>query len=211
MRSFIAVDVPQQVKNHIRLLQDDLQGKGIKAKWINPENCHFTLLFLGDQPESALEKIKPILKDEYSKTDAVKLEYSQVNTFKKSPRVLFAEYESLTVPTFGDLVQSTINASEKADIELPDGAIKKEAIPHLTIARFKKKQNAKSLCNLGDWDDGKWHWQHEMPSPPENAEQIAVREVTLFQSILRNNGAEYIPLESFSLKLTKTKGLNNYG
>ena len=30
MRSFIAVDVPQQVKNHIRLLQDYLQGLGVE-------------------------------------------------------------------------------------------------------------------------------------------------------------------------------------
>ena len=201
MRSFIAVDVPQQVKNHIRQVQENLHANGVKANWINPDNCHFTLLFLGDQPESALEKIKPALKDEYSKTDEVKLKYSRVNTFRKSPRVLFVEYESLSKPTFGDLVQATCNASDKADIDLPDNAIKKEVIPHLTIARFKKKQNAKSLCNIGDWEDGKWHWQHELPNPPEDAGQIAVREVTLFQSILRNKGAEYIPLKRFSLQV----------
>ena len=48
IRSFIAIDVPKEIKNKIAKIQMELQPILPKVSWINPPNIHLSLKFLGD-------------------------------------------------------------------------------------------------------------------------------------------------------------------
>jgi 2'-5' RNA ligase len=50
IRTFIAVDLPDQVRQSIRHFQEPLKKGSADVKWVRPENMHLTLKFLGDIP-----------------------------------------------------------------------------------------------------------------------------------------------------------------
>ncbi|MBI4215302.1 MAG: RNA 2',3'-cyclic phosphodiesterase [Parcubacteria group bacterium] len=63
MRCFIAINLPQYIKDSIEGLQADLD-KQINSRWIKwteRDNLHITLKFLGETPESDIAKIEQIL------------------------------------------------------------------------------------------------------------------------------------------------------
>src|SRR5262249_43385610 len=48
MRTFIAVALDSAIRNHAVALQGELGQTGMTVKWVEPENLHVTLLFLGE-------------------------------------------------------------------------------------------------------------------------------------------------------------------
>ena len=67
MRVFIAIDIGEQIRKALADLQDKLQGKAdIKkgdAKWVNPENIHLTLKFLGEIKDEQAVDVCKITRD----------------------------------------------------------------------------------------------------------------------------------------------------
>ena len=51
MRLFIAINLSQEMKNHLKNIQDSLQKKGIQGNYTPVENLHLTLAFIGDYPD----------------------------------------------------------------------------------------------------------------------------------------------------------------
>ena len=61
MRLFIATTFPQDV---LRLLNDRIvlvRPKLPPASWVRPETQHLTFAFLGEQPESLVDRLSPLL------------------------------------------------------------------------------------------------------------------------------------------------------
>jgi 2'-5' RNA ligase len=50
MRCFIAVNIPKEIKDYLAdiILQLDKQNHQVKIKWVEQENIHLTLTFLGE-------------------------------------------------------------------------------------------------------------------------------------------------------------------
>ena len=48
IRTFIAIEIPKDIRNQIAKLQSGVKGLGGKITWVKPENMHLTLKFLGD-------------------------------------------------------------------------------------------------------------------------------------------------------------------
>src|SRR5437016_5129061 len=51
LRTFIAVPLNRAVPGRLNALQERLAGKGADVEWVEPENLHVTLLFLGEVGE----------------------------------------------------------------------------------------------------------------------------------------------------------------
>ena len=51
IRTFIAVDPGKAIRDRLVSLQRKLAESGAEVKWVEPENLHFTLLFLGEVDE----------------------------------------------------------------------------------------------------------------------------------------------------------------
>ena len=57
MRTFIAVELPENIKNKIGELQAPLKRTNAFVSWVKPENIHITLKFLGEVPEEKINEV----------------------------------------------------------------------------------------------------------------------------------------------------------
>src|SRR3989338_8308139 len=57
MRLFLAVNIPESVKQYLGEVQESLKGHEGRITWVKPENMHFTLKFLGDVEEGKVDAI----------------------------------------------------------------------------------------------------------------------------------------------------------
>jgi len=62
MRSFIALDLPQEVKDYLFELQRKNKTKDATITWVAKKNLHLTLKFLGDIDQEKAEHIKERLQ-----------------------------------------------------------------------------------------------------------------------------------------------------
>jgi 2'-5' RNA ligase len=67
MRTFIAIDIPEDIRAELARLQEELQSqvdirKG-DVKWVEPQSMHLTLKFLGEVPDNQIAEVCNIVKD----------------------------------------------------------------------------------------------------------------------------------------------------
>src|SRR3954470_18868228 len=61
MRLFVALDIDEPIRVRIMRFMDGVRNFAPDARWMKEESLHITLKFIGEQPESALERIKESL------------------------------------------------------------------------------------------------------------------------------------------------------
>jgi len=57
MRTFIAIDVNEEVKKQASEIIEKLMKRGFGATWVSEENMHLTLFFLGEVDEQKISEI----------------------------------------------------------------------------------------------------------------------------------------------------------
>ena len=57
IRTFIALEISNDIRNQITNIQKHLMNKGAELKWIKNENIHLTLRFLGEIDDKYHDKI----------------------------------------------------------------------------------------------------------------------------------------------------------
>ena len=57
IRTFIALELPEEVKKEIVEIQRRLVIKDAKIRWVSKENTHLTLIFLGGVEERLIPDI----------------------------------------------------------------------------------------------------------------------------------------------------------
>ena len=57
MRLFVALEIPEQVRENLAALRENFSSIGSKIRWVPPENLHLTLKFIGSVPEQKLQAI----------------------------------------------------------------------------------------------------------------------------------------------------------
>jgi 2'-5' RNA ligase len=62
MRLFIGYDIPASVKERILPIRKDIGDDCARIKWVEPENLHLTLKFLGEVDEKNMQLIRGALR-----------------------------------------------------------------------------------------------------------------------------------------------------
>ena len=57
MRAFIAIEIPEAIKEGVAAVSARLESAGVDARWSRPEGVHLTLKFLGDVGEERVPEI----------------------------------------------------------------------------------------------------------------------------------------------------------
>lgn len=197
MRAFVAIPVPEAVKEYIAQLQDFLKNRGVKGKWVRPEICHLTLLFLGDQETEDLTSLCTVLKPRLATLEPFTLQADTLGTFGRMPRVLYLGWENDQPGAFINLTKTVLQAAAESSVKMPGDAGRKKPIPHLTLARFKTSSDAKTLRHIGrkNRDRGSWEWECQFPKPAKAAAVIPVDHLVLYKSTLTPQGAIYDVIE----------------
>jgi 2'-5' RNA ligase len=185
MRTFIAIEIPDEIKKEMAELQRRLKGSGVDAGWTRPEGIHLTLKFLGEVPESRLPEIMAALADAARDINAFRLDVGGVGTFPnpRSARVVWVgvsgEVEKLA------RLQTAV---EDAMAGLGFEREKRAFTPHLTLGRIKyihaREQWVQALESVKD---------AKLPS-------IEVKSVSLMKSELKPSGAVYTEMGRVELQ-----------
>ena len=140
MRTFVAVEIhDEKVLDIIAKTQSDFK---IKATPVNKQNMHFTLLFLGEISEDAVENVKK----EISKItfQPIEVKFTHVGTFPnpRSPRVVWIGVDDEAAKK---LVELALQVEKKLE---PLGfRSDKPFRPHLTIFRIKNKMDLSQIID----------------------------------------------------------------
>lgn len=188
MRTFIAIELPQEIRNSLASLQEQLRSSGADVKWVAPVNIHLTLKFLGEIDEKKLDEVSKIIDDIAKNKTTFAIRITSLGAFPKInyPRVIWVGIDK------GDMETKEIaNDLEEAIAKI---GIPKEDRPfssHITIGRLRSPQNrerlVKELNKLVD-DFGK-----------QNLE-FSVTKITFFKSTLTPKGPIYDILKEAHLK-----------
>lgn len=135
MRSFIALEMPPEVKEFAAGLIKELKPSGADVKWVEPGNLHLTLKFLGEVDPSATADIITALEGALGGRSAPGLSAAGCGAFPnaRSPKVVWLGLGGQT-----DLVAQMARAVETAFEPLgfaPEGRPFK---PHLTLGRVRR-------------------------------------------------------------------------
>jgi RNA 2',3'-cyclic 3'-phosphodiesterase len=176
IRTFIAVQFPDNIRDAILKLQDRLKA-GVKGvKWVAPENIHLTLRFLGDLCPD----------DIFHVSEAVSASVKDMPVFGVSAKGIGA-FPSLSRPRvlwigLGGDVKSLRELALRISENLEVMGIEKEKrdfTGHLTIGRVKEKVNPAQLVKfIKDVRDIETEFFH-------------VDRVSIFKSQLTPSGSIY--------------------
>jgi 2'-5' RNA ligase len=95
IRAFVAVEIPDDVKDEICRLISHFSHKGHPIRWVRRENLHLTLVFLGENPPEFIAKVKTQLARAAAETTRFTMALSRLGVFpnERSPRVVWLGVE----------------------------------------------------------------------------------------------------------------------
>jgi len=91
MRAFISLELPEEIKKEIALIQQELRAHFPQARLVNPQIAHLTLAFFDSITPNKIEMVKKILeKIVYA---PIKLKFYRLGCFPniKKPRIIYLE------------------------------------------------------------------------------------------------------------------------
>jgi RNA 2',3'-cyclic 3'-phosphodiesterase len=180
VRSFIAVDVGDEVRRKAAALQQQLARTGANVKWVAPDAMHLTLLFLGELDDRDILPVCRAVEKVAATEPGFPLRVSGVGAFPNTrrPKVVWGGVTDGAEP-----LRRLYTALEAKLLDL--GVYRKEErdyTPHLTLGRVKNEADgfalAPELTKLLAWDGGR----------------AMVNEVLVFSSELRRDGPEHTVL-----------------
>ena len=184
VRLFVAIALPDFVKDALAKLQADIKKSGFSAKWTPPENIHLTMKFLGDTPVSAIEAIGRELASAADGFPPLTLRAQGLSVFPGPRRA-----RVLWTGTGGETDRLAVLHQQVED-NLAAIGFDKEARPfkaHLTIARFKGHVDPEAviavMTRYGDFA----------------SESFKANALSLFESRLTPQGPVYRKLQSYGL------------
>ena len=133
LRLFVAIDLPEDVRESLGRLQTDLRRHDLPGlRWTRPEGVHLTLKFLGETPASSLAAIEGALARAVREIPSFRLALGAPGTFggRRGPRVLWVDVEGELQPL--QRLQAAVERELAAVGFAPE---ERGFSPHLTLAR----------------------------------------------------------------------------
>lgn len=184
IRTFVAIKIKPEEKLQNQYLEFRRLFKDERINWVDPDNFHLTLRFLGNTKREQLYELVDRFELVANNFERFELEINGCNFFKSKgqPRVIF------------------VRASESSQLANLVKIIEEEVIlvgflpelkafkPHVTLGRIKR------IENLARFYDVLKQFQQSY------FQKVGVREFILYQSILKQSGPEYRTIKKFELK-----------
>lgn len=170
-RLFIAAPIDDSVKSNLERVGWAANARG--TKWVQPENMHLTLAFLGEVEERRVPEVEDVM---YAATEGIheplSLRAQGIGAFpdEEGVRVMWAGLDG-QVPRLFELQARLVKELRAAGFEVDS----KRYRPHITLARFRWPQplpeRLARLQVFGEWQ---------------------ISELQLIESHLRPAGARYV-------------------
>jgi len=183
IRAFIAVDLDDPVIEKVCNAVEILKPRITEIRWLRKENLHLTLKFLGNIAESQVEPITAALRHPLGLFSPCTISAKGLGVFPdfRRPKILW-------VGLTGDQLVQLAAEIESALMPIGFTPENRAFTPHLTIGRWREgsrpaKNLRQEIDSLNDFEFG----------------ACAVRQIVLFQSVLKPEGASYSELRTIQL------------
>jgi 2'-5' RNA ligase len=188
IRAFIAIELPNNVKEFLEETSSRLKKCGADVKWVRMSGIHLTLKFLGYVKTDIISIIQNELQPIFEEQRPFSLVISSLGAFPAlaKPRVIWA---GLNDPD--KMVTPLVSRLE--DILEPLGfkREKRPFTPHLTLGRVRSNRNSNELIDAV-------RQSSEFSGPT-----FMANHAVFFESVLKPTGAEYFVLRNFDFSETR--------
>lgn len=205
LRLFIAVPLPEPVRDLLRTVVDDLREEPWPIRWVSPDNAHLTLNFIGEVSPERAELLRLALPPVIARHERFRLRTADLGVFpnQKRPRVLWL---GLYGPAHRLVTLRSDIASMLRSMEFTDD--KSELHPHITLGRLRDVRNMPTRDLpaqiaerfRAETESGRVSARNTVPFP--------IDDVVLYRSMLGRDGPTYVELARCPLgippKVTKT-------
>jgi 2'-5' RNA ligase len=188
VRSFIAIELPDELRQGLARLQARLKVDKPRIKWVDPSSIHLTLKFLGSVDLAMIEAITQAMNESARSIPPFQLEVQELGAFPNLKRV-----QVVWVGLGGELdrlgqLQRLLEARLSRLGFAPEQRLFK---PHLTLARLGNEASLEERQSFG---------QLIAATNFEPGYGIKVEILSLMKSQLTREGAIYSRLSSAELK-----------
>ena len=179
MRAFIALALPEEVREALGRLQQDLVASRADVKWVEPDHLHVTMKFLGEITEDQRHAVEAMLRRLAEREAPFLLGVQVLGAFPSAtaPRVLW-----VGLADGRERVQRMAEVIEREGAALSFVREDRPFAAHVTLGRVRssrhRQQLARALLNTT--------WQPPAP--------WRVASITLYQSVLGSVGPRYTVL-----------------
>ena len=176
-RLFIAIRPPEEVRDQLIDMMEGIEG----ARWVDEENLHLTLRFVGEVERPAANDLAAALARITWPRFALAIEGIGHFTRKGMTTALWARVAASGA--LEGLRQKVEGACESVGL----GRETRRFTPHVTLARLNRASGPIGtwLSSFGDLRAGPWD----------------VNEFILYESHLGHTGAFYEPVTAFALRI----------
>lgn len=186
MRLFVAVDIPDEVRERIAAAVERSRGACPEARWVKAENLHLTLKFIGSFDVDDIDRLHDELRRVAESTQPFAVALGGCGGFPTSgkARVIWVGM------TKGEEEASVI--AGRLDSVLEKLGVKTEERPfrgHLALARLRTPRDCRALIS---------YLEEELRGL--EGMSFRVGEMILYRSVLSPSGPVYHPLQRLSLE-----------
>jgi RNA 2',3'-cyclic 3'-phosphodiesterase len=142
MRVFIAIELPDEVKDALAALQNELRKVQTEIGWTKPENLHLTLKFLGEVEADRLSDVNQACAAAVARVSPFSIGVQDTGVFPtlKQPRVLWVGLAE------GLAELQTLHKKLDENLHALGFAQETRAFkPHLTLGRVKSLKNVSEV------------------------------------------------------------------
>lgn len=183
IRTFIALELPEELKTSLGRLQAALRDLVPGVKWVRPENMHLTLKFLGDTSPGRVAPVASVLERLAAGRAPFFFDAAGIGAFPncRNPKVLWAGLQA------GQSLNLFYGELEAALADLGFAREARPFAPHLTLGRLRDGRARKALAGLLEQYGS------------ERFGRFAADRIVFFKSDLRPSGPVYEALKSITL------------
>lgn len=188
IRSFIAIELPRELKLELGRLQASLKVDRPRVKWVDPSGMHLTLKFLGNVPANKIDAIGQVMAESAAKISPFRLDVGQLGAFPNLKRV-----QVVWVGLGGELdkIRQLHKYLEASLSKLGFAAENREFSPHLTLARVGNEASLEERQRFGELITATGF---------ETDSTITAKSIDLMKSQLTSRGAVYTRISSAELR-----------
>ncbi|MFH1715218.1 MAG: RNA 2',3'-cyclic phosphodiesterase [Elusimicrobiota bacterium] len=187
MRTFTAVNLPEGLKKKIGLIQEDLKKSlSGKVKWVEENNLHLTMLFLGDMQEEDVKNYSQKLERDIKDITSFKILIKGLSIFPniKRPHLFWLEIQEGR-----DKIRELFKKIQMSGKDYLKEDSEHSFKAHITLGRVKDSLKINDSFNTEEWKG-------------KTAGEAIITSVDIMQSTLTENGPVY--------KIYKEIGLVNH-
>ena len=181
-RLFIALDIPPNIASSLNILSRGIRG----ARWINTDQFHLTLCFIGRKSIGVQTEIELALSQVSGPPMDIKLRGVGYFPPREPIKVLWVGLDP--EPLLHTLQKKLVTCMTKLSVNLE----KRKFVPHVTLARFRKPPPTIHMTDFLT--------SHSLFT----TEKFTVSQFHLYSSHLRQEGAIHIKEASYILRHPQT-------